>query len=213
MSAFVTLGGARDAFEHLIITQDFIQLVNRAAERLYRKGAAPGWNKEVAMATPDANGEMSTVFNDTSHVLAFKVNDTPYNVTGIETSYKLDRSGGDRFLDLGYTSATERSYRLPKELLLDDGDYSGYTVTALIRPAYVPVAIDADTLPLQNVDSLKLAAMSIQYEDESDLERAAGYMEYALSEREADSSEFRGPQVNTIGVHDPASDHATEHFN
>lgn len=216
MSAFVTLGDARTAFEHLLIPNefvevDFVDIVNRAAERLYRRSASPGWHEEVDLGNPDANGELITVFEDTSHVLAFKLNDVPYYVTPLATTYRTDRSGGDRFVDLGYKGSQEhRFYRIPAELERSDNDYSSYQVKALIRPAYKPVLDDTDTFPFQNLEPLKLAALAILYEDNNDWERAEVYMGMAVSEREYDSLEFRGPQVITIGIDDPASEEATE---
>jgi hypothetical protein len=213
MSAFITLEEARDAVEHLIVTDDFVDLINRAGERLYRKGASPGWTQEMDIPVIDSNGEFPVDFTDISHVLAFKSDETPYYITPVETTYRTDRSGSDRFVDLGYTSSTERSYRLAKELIRQDEDYSAYNVKALVKKAYVDVVDDADTFPFQNMDELKLMAMAIQYEDTSDPERAAQYMNSALAERETDSAEFRGPQVLTIGVYDPASDGVTETIN
>lgn len=216
MSAFVTLEDARNAFEHLLVPNeyvevDFIDIVNRAAERLYRRSASPGWHEEVDLGTPDANGELITRFADTSHVLAFKVNNVPYYVTPLATTYRTDRSGADRFVDLGYKGSDEhRFYRLPEDLQRSDNDYATYEVKALIRPAYKPVLLETDTFPFQNLEPLKLASLAILYEDNNDWERADAYMNMAVSEREYDSMEFRGPQVITIGIHDPASEEATE---
>lgn len=222
MSAFVTLADARTAFEHLLIPNeftevDFVDIVNRAGERLYRRSASPGWHREVDMGTPNSDGVVTTLFEDTSHVLAFKVNDNPYYVTPLSTTYKTDGSGGDRFVDLGYghdptvaDSEDHRYYRIPAELERTDKDYSSYNITALVRPSYKPVIADTDTFPFQNIEPLKLASLAILYEDNTDWERADMYMNMAMSEREFDSMEFRGPQVITIGVHDPASEEATE---
>lgn len=213
MSAFITLNDTYYSIQHLVVTDDFLDLINRAAERLYRKGAAPGWTQEVSVPVIDSNGEFPVDFTTISHVLAFKSDEVPYYITPVETTYRTDRSGSDRFVDLGYTSDTERSYRLAKDLLRQDGDYSTYSVTALVKKAYVPVVNNDDTFPFQNIDALKLMAMAIQYEDNSDPERAALYVQSALAERETDSEEFRGPQVLTIGVYDPASDGVTETIN
>lgn len=210
MSKFITLADARLAFEHTISTDDFVDLVNRAGERLYRMGASPGWEKEITLGVPDANGDIITDFNDTSHVLAFKVNGNPYYVTPLSTLYRTDRSGGDRFVDMGYLDGNLRIYRLPQELLRKDQDYTSYEITALIKVSYLPVVDEGDSFPFQNMGPLKLASMSIQYEDNSDIERATYYWDRAIQERETDAREYRGPQIRTIGVHDPASDEATE---
>ncbi|MGB2185100.1 MAG: hypothetical protein ACPH5P_00325 [Akkermansiaceae bacterium] len=213
MAAFITLQQAEEAFEHLIVTDDFRDLVNRAAQRLYRQGASPGWEYELDIPAIDANGEFVLDIVEISHVLAFKANGTNYYITPLLTTYKTDNSGQDRFVDLGIRNNQSRAYRLPHELLRKDADYSDYEVKALVRPAYKPVVNSDDTFPLQNIEPLKLAAMAIQYEDESDLERANAYMTYALNERESDSYELRGPHVTTIGVYDPASDEVTETIN
>lgn len=222
MSAFVTLADARTAFEHLLIPDefievDFVDIVNRAGERLYRRSASPGWHREVDLGNPDENGQVTTYFEDTSHVLAFKINNNPYYVTPLATTYKTDGSGGDRFVDLGYGhdptvpgSEDHRYYRIPAELERSDKDYSNYNVTALVRPAYKPVILEEDTFPFQNLEPLKLASLAILYEDNTDWERSDMYMNMAMEEREFDSSEFRGPQVITVGIHDPASEEATE---
>ena len=215
MSAFITLADARVAFEHLIVIPDgssFVSLVNRAAERLSVRGATPGWINEVTLSTPDVSGYLTTTTADTAHIMAFKVNDMPYDIMPLSHTYKRDLSGTDSFVDMGYTSDTERTYRIPKELERDDTDYTSYVVTALVRPAYIPVASEADPLPFQRVDSLKLAAMAISYEDNSDIETAERYMTSALRERETDSREHRGPQTINIGVHDPAAYDSTHHF-
>lgn len=222
MSAFVTLADARTAFEHLLIPNeftevDFVDIVNRAGERLYRRSATPGWNKELDLGNPDEDGVVITLFENISHVLAFKINDKPYYVTPLATTYKTDGSGGDRFVDLGYGHDTRvagyedhRYYRIPAELERQDKDYSSYSVKALVRPSYSPVLLDEDTFPFQNLEPLKLASLAILYEDNTDWERADMYMNMAVAEREFDSEEFRGPQVITIGIHDPASEEATE---
>jgi len=215
MSAFIKLSDAIEAIEHLIVCDDIVDLLNRAGERLYRKGASPGWTKELSIPSIDANGEFDVSFVSISHVLAFKQESTPYYITPVETTYRTDRSGGDRFVDLGYkpNHCHYRTYRLPQELLRQDGDYSAYEVKALVKMAYQPVVAETDTFPFQNLDPLKLMAMAIQYEDNSDPERAAMYADAALEERESDSVEFRGPQVLTIGIYDPASDAVTETIN
>jgi len=213
MSQFVTLAEARAVAEHLIVTDDFVDLANRAAERLYINGASPGFTTEISLASPAADAILSFETDVYNHALAFKVNTVAYSITAIEVTYKEGYKGTNRFIDLGHAGGTTRSYQLPTTLWRTDEDYSSYEITALVRPTYTPVADEADTFPIDNKDALKNAIQSIQYEDNSDLDLAKEYMSYALSNRNADSREFRGPQVVTIAIYDPASAESTSSIN
>lgn len=230
MSDRITLADVRSSVEDLVVTDDFVALTNRAARRLYTKGATPGNMLVYQFGSADAvvsavpnvtNGGLLYPVNSIqlpavySHAASFSCCSVLRPVIPVDATFSAAGHDLMAFVDYGANAAGDRVYALPDDVSDDvtAGTITLDEITALVRKGYADVAIDSDTLPFNSVGSIKLAILAITYEDENDLERAASYWQMAGSELESDSIRYRGPQVINIQYFDAAAAEATETIN
>mgnify|MGYP003657433235 CR=1 FL=1 len=119
---------------------------------------------------------------------------------GVVKLYAVD--GADETLIATYDPNEERpSFRRYRVPLTTDDDT---TVTALCQRRHVEAVDDSDELPIDNINALREALMSLQYEDQNDAERASLYLGNALGilnkeQRRYRPASFYPPPVNFIG--------------
>jgi len=229
MSDYVTLQEVTDLVEPLVVTTNFTGLANRAAKRLYSKGATPGMTVEwmvtdvgFPLFIPGEAGEDGVVHYPDEVIaiplrfasaLFFIYKGSRRYVIPLES--KHDPSGYDTkaFIDYG-EHGEDRIYQLPFDycegvnITLDDD-----VLYAVLKKAYVDAVDPADAFPFKNASAIKLAILATVYEDENDLERSKLYWSEALAELESDSQLFRGPQKMTVSVFDAAAYESLESIN
>ena len=225
MSTYITLGEVEAVVSPLVTDNDIVGLINRAASRLYTKGATPGmtvmWQVGslfplVTDAGPNPLGNevieglYAHIPIDYSAALFFTVDGVRRSI--IPSEAETNPSGYDltAFIDCGLYRDPDigdvaRVYKSPVD---NDCD-----IRALVRRSYREVFNPTDVLPFQNISAVKLAVLATVYEDVNDLERAGLYWDYALGELESDSQRFRGPQKLNVAFYDEAASDVTQTIN
>lgn len=207
MSEFATLQELRDCIRPNLVAkcnltdQEFTDLLNIAAERIYVKTAQHGNLKEVDVIP--LNNLITVSVSEYSTVFGFRVGKKNYNIVPVVDTWKNNRAGYNSFVDLGNSDSdiTVREYRIPE--CFHDQNLTDYEFQMLAKRQYQKVQNDTDVVEIRSKASIEAAILSILHEREIDPDTAAKYWRIAVGEGDESDQEFRGPVTPTISFIDP----------